>query len=742
MEQTNNYYPKFDEGQVLSSQALNSYFGYLEEQQRLTRTKLLGVGIIDGLEFTYNDNNTITITQGTAVTADGYLIELPKDTTYTLAYEYNKNSDMLAKRNPLKETDDKEFDEMLSHIKYVLYENESDASKHNQNLPKSTIIPKDLSKYIISLMVDFVSQDTITKCNELSCDIVQSNYQIEVRPVLIELTTFIEQNGKTTYSFQTINNIKKFDIAYTLCEIRIRGYKYNTIFSNYLTTLIEKYIIPNFNSAFYDIIPTEKDTTEAILNNNTRNICQFLNLAESSTSFNNILLGYVQKIISFKTTINNTVPCSGHYIKHLINIEKGIEEYIDVFNSFIDKYQTIPTNNTKFNRIVMLGSCSDVSNSLYRHINSILLHNSHFLADRKLLQKTLNHIFSLVDSFNKDYKANYNNTEETLESNLNHCFHLEKKYAKIEEQRKPDFYNKNSLDNDNTLWKLNLSDDKSSYETGDFLHIGNYYNLPRKVFRDMLLTFLNKHRFFIPRIEFIPVGTLPEIIKKYKPEDYNRSEFYKFYRTVLFDDNFHCYEDATPKKGDITLDRLFKKIDTEKDELDYESTRRFLDMIFERIELYEYCSLNGGLMLSAFHKTQSEFHDKTNNPVLYSLIQNYSDKLHAIQKYLPGVATVGGLFRSIAKVTNYYYYYRDYDNPYLRYCVNYLSLFAICHLKYLDGCPLGGKLFVFYTCDDEEKVLLVAGNENDCFSYNLKVDTYYRSHLNSIHILYRIFQDF
>ena len=191
MEQNNHTYPKFEEGQVLTSKAMNSYFGYVDEQERLTRAQLLGVGIINGLEFNYKDN-AITITKGTAVTADGYLIELPKDTTYTLAYEYDKNSDMLAKRNPLKETDDEEFNKMLSHIKYVLYENESDASKHNQNLSKSKNIPEDLSKYIISLMVDFVSQDTITQCNELSCDIVQSNFQIEIRPVLINQKDYNE----------------------------------------------------------------------------------------------------------------------------------------------------------------------------------------------------------------------------------------------------------------------------------------------------------------------------------------------------------------------------------------------------------------------------------------------------------------------------------------------------------------------------------------------------------------------
>ena len=135
MEQTNNNFPRFEKGQVLTSQALNNYFGYLDEQQRLTRAKLLGIGIINGLEYELYGNKLI-IKKGTAVTADGYLIDLPEDTTYTMAYEYNPKSNMLAKCNPLTEKDDDDFKNVLNHVKYVLYKDESDAVLHKQS-PKN-----------------------------------------------------------------------------------------------------------------------------------------------------------------------------------------------------------------------------------------------------------------------------------------------------------------------------------------------------------------------------------------------------------------------------------------------------------------------------------------------------------------------------------------------------------------------------------------------------------------------------
>ena len=68
-------YPIFESGQVLTSQHLNDLVDYLEEQDRLTRHKLIGIGIACGLEIDYQfQDNQIRITKGCAVTSEGYLI--------------------------------------------------------------------------------------------------------------------------------------------------------------------------------------------------------------------------------------------------------------------------------------------------------------------------------------------------------------------------------------------------------------------------------------------------------------------------------------------------------------------------------------------------------------------------------------------------------------------------------------------------------------------------------------------
>ncbi len=75
MKSIYNSYPKFDANQVLTHQNLNDLVSYLDEQGRLTRTNLIGIGIACGLEVSY-DNGTriVTISKGTGVTSEGLLI--------------------------------------------------------------------------------------------------------------------------------------------------------------------------------------------------------------------------------------------------------------------------------------------------------------------------------------------------------------------------------------------------------------------------------------------------------------------------------------------------------------------------------------------------------------------------------------------------------------------------------------------------------------------------------------------
>lgn len=73
----NNHYPLFEVNQVLSASHLNTLHDRLDEQNRLTRATLHGIGIVCGLEVSAarsGGNATITISKGYGVTSAGYAL--------------------------------------------------------------------------------------------------------------------------------------------------------------------------------------------------------------------------------------------------------------------------------------------------------------------------------------------------------------------------------------------------------------------------------------------------------------------------------------------------------------------------------------------------------------------------------------------------------------------------------------------------------------------------------------------
>lgn len=73
-----NSFSVFENNQVLTADQLNSVVNYFDYQQRLTRTKLLGAGIVCGLNIFFSNNN-IAITKGVGLTSDGDLAVLEND---------------------------------------------------------------------------------------------------------------------------------------------------------------------------------------------------------------------------------------------------------------------------------------------------------------------------------------------------------------------------------------------------------------------------------------------------------------------------------------------------------------------------------------------------------------------------------------------------------------------------------------------------------------------------------------
>src|SRR6266702_7577971 len=69
-------FPVFEANQVLTSGHLNDVFDYLDQQTRLTRSNLIGIGIVCGLEIELDTSagTAILLSKGCGVTSEGYLI--------------------------------------------------------------------------------------------------------------------------------------------------------------------------------------------------------------------------------------------------------------------------------------------------------------------------------------------------------------------------------------------------------------------------------------------------------------------------------------------------------------------------------------------------------------------------------------------------------------------------------------------------------------------------------------------
>lgn len=168
---TKDRYPQFVADQVLTEKSLNQMFGYLEEQQRLTRSTLIGIGILCGLNVRVNDAGTaLTITAGVGVTSKGYLVPFP-ETTYQF---YND-----------------EFSAEQEHY-YEPFLNDDNEQAFTLNLLhndeaaeiQKPITPDFLEDKVVVIFVELLKVDN-KNCDPDSCDDKGVTIEVTHRPLLI-----------------------------------------------------------------------------------------------------------------------------------------------------------------------------------------------------------------------------------------------------------------------------------------------------------------------------------------------------------------------------------------------------------------------------------------------------------------------------------------------------------------------------------------------------------------------------
>ncbi len=178
-------YIVFEPDQVLTNDHLNETFNYLDQQNRWTRNKLIGIGIVCGLDIVLNPG-VIEITKGCGITSQGYLIS--QDTTdYTYYVPYTP-VDMPADL-PFTYTGNLPFFKPYcanKNLWTLITDDQYDNLEAAQQANAVTISSATnfLLDYVVVLFLE-ASETDLKNCNMLDCNNSGSTMAFTLRPLLV-----------------------------------------------------------------------------------------------------------------------------------------------------------------------------------------------------------------------------------------------------------------------------------------------------------------------------------------------------------------------------------------------------------------------------------------------------------------------------------------------------------------------------------------------------------------------------
>jgi len=183
----NNYYPLFEVNQVLSASHLNTLHDRLDEQNRLTRATLHGIGIVCGLEISVSKsggNATIAISKGYGVTSEGYAVIIGDE-----GFQADRCRKLTIEDDyaPLLVDEDEETELLeLLDSDHELYDDDD----------SSTIDATSLSGMAVLLYVERL-ETSLKTCTPSSCDDQGTTVTERVRKLLVP-TSFLDSLHEQT----------------------------------------------------------------------------------------------------------------------------------------------------------------------------------------------------------------------------------------------------------------------------------------------------------------------------------------------------------------------------------------------------------------------------------------------------------------------------------------------------------------------------------------------------------------
>jgi len=219
-----NSFPVFQADQVLTNKHLNDLFNYLDQQDRVTRCKLLGSGIVCGLDISYS-SGVISISKGCGLTSQGFLI-LFCDHIGRNGYKYYIPYTKPAFPNDLKliiqcgaEPDHNNipfFSTPTSEnfedtgIFLLLTQNDYDALTDNSKAVSLSQVSLDDYAVVLFLEADELS---LKNCDTNDCNDKGSLMDFEIRPLLVNKKSLgvTGTNGHVGKPFQNVE-LRRYNV--------------------------------------------------------------------------------------------------------------------------------------------------------------------------------------------------------------------------------------------------------------------------------------------------------------------------------------------------------------------------------------------------------------------------------------------------------------------------------------------------------------------------------------------------
>ncbi len=201
MQPKQDTYPVFEANQVLTNRHLNQVFDYLDEQERLTRANLIGIGIVCGLEIKLTTGNaSVLLSKGCGVTSEGYLIVEPAEEVALVEYKTYTLPDEVAEYLPFKyDAPDPNDNTKTIRKQYDLWEL-FEAGEPNST--KLNAAPANFLNDKAVLLFLELKKDGLRNCSPNNCDDKGAEVTATVRRLLVrvaDLTKIIAAaNGQGT----------------------------------------------------------------------------------------------------------------------------------------------------------------------------------------------------------------------------------------------------------------------------------------------------------------------------------------------------------------------------------------------------------------------------------------------------------------------------------------------------------------------------------------------------------------